>query len=103
MNKLSLNEKYNEFEKSKEKINQKKISSKNKNIGNINEELRFTFNEEIQIIKNGLVKNISECNAKKEKDIIIIVDFNIYKKRDNNEINIHIIDAFLTEIKIILK
>ena len=72
-------------------------------IGKINENFRYTFNEEIQIIKNGIVKNISECNAKKEKDIIIIVDFNIYKKRDNNEINIHIIDAFLTETKIILK
>ena len=103
LNKLSLNEKYNEFEKLKAKIYQKKISSKNKIIGKINENFRYTFNEEIQIIKNGIVKNISECNAKKEKDIIIIVDFNIYKKRDNNEINIHIIDAFLTETKIILK
>jgi len=28
LNKLSLNEKYNEFEKSKAKINQKKISDK---------------------------------------------------------------------------
>ena len=101
LGKLPLKDNFNEFEKVKTKLKRKKLN--NKNIENNIDNSQKTFNYEIQIIKNGIINDISECNAKKEKDIIIIVDFNIYKKRDNNEINIHIIDALLTEIKIILK
>jgi hypothetical protein len=101
LGKLPLKENFNEFEKVKTKLKRKKLN--NKNIENNIDNSQKTFNDEIQIIKNGIINDISECNAKKEKDIIIIVDFNIYKKRENNEINIHIIDAFLTETKIILK
>ena len=100
---LCLKEEYNEFEKSNDKLNKKKLPNKNKIIENNLYNLKNTFNEEIKMINFDIAQDISKCNAKKEKDIIIILDFNIYKKMENNEINIDKIDAFLAQTKIILK
>ena len=100
LGKLPLKENFNEFEKVKAKLKRKKLN--NKNIENNIDNLQKTFNDEIQIIKNGIINDISECNAKKEKDIIIIIDFNIYKKKDNNQVNIDKIEAFLIQTKTIL-
>ena len=61
-----------------------------------------TFNEEIKIINDDIIKDISECNAKEAKDVIILIDFNIYTKSENNEINMDKLDAFISQTKVIL-
>ena len=43
-----------------------------------------TFGDELKTIKNDISKNINECYAKREKDIIILIDFNTYNKKDLN-------------------
>ena len=58
-----------------------------------------TFYEEIQYISKGINNDINECNAKEAKDIIILIDFNIYTNSENKRANI---DAFISQTKIIL-
>ena len=43
-----------------------------------------TFYDEILKIRNNIIKNINECNAQKDKDIIILIDFNNYRKKRQN-------------------
>ena len=87
----------------------RKITKKNLNHYNINNKFvknydnyNNTFNEEIQKIKTDIIKDINECNIKEVKDIIIIIDFNIYTKLENNEINEDKIENFITQAKLIL-
>ena len=57
-----------------------------------------TFEDEISSIKEKIYKNIEECNAKQERDIIILIDFNIYNKKEKNLSNKeNKIDAFFEE------
>ena len=53
----------------------------------------------MEIIKNEILKDISECNAKQAKDILILIDFNIYDQEINNN---NKIDAFIDQTKTIL-
>ena len=39
---------------------------------------RVTFGDEIENIKNNILFDVGKCNAKIEKDIIIIIDLNKY-------------------------
>ena len=75
------------------------------NISEINQSLLFTktFGDEITSIKEKIYQNINECNAKQEKDIIILIDFNVYNKREKNLLtNETKIDAFVEETIVIL-
>ena len=62
-----------------------------------------TFGDELLSIKENIYKDISECNAKQEKDIIILIDFNIYNKIEKNIQSKKLkIDAFAEETITIL-
>ena len=116
---LPIDEKFNEFKTSKNRIFKKKesqshVSVKN-NINNINneegkeseEKTENTFREEMELIKNDILKDISECNAKQSKDIIILIDFNIYDQEsnddNNNNNNNNKVEAFIDQTITILK
>ena len=63
----------------------------------------ITFGKEIEKIKKDILKDIDECNAKKEKDIIILIDFNIYDKSEEKiSTKKYRIDAFIEETILIL-
>ena len=86
--------------KTKIKLKTSKISKKN----SITEEKdktnkNNTFFEEIQIIKKDIIKDINECKSKQTKDVIILIDYNIYTKQENNK---DIINAFIIRTNIIL-
>ena len=63
-----------------------------------------TFGEEIEKIKNNILSDFDECNEKKEKDIIIIIDLNIYSNsgEDNLYSKNYKIDLFIEQTQIIL-
>ena len=81
-----------------------KLGHKRTNNQGKNEYIKMTtFGEEIETIRKDIVYDINECNAKKEKDIIILIDFNIYNKKEKNiYIKSNIIDSFVEETKVIL-
>ena len=101
--KLSLHEKNNLNSKDKEKHKLRKSTLIKKEE---NEEDNFrknkTFYEEIKYINEGINKDINECNDKEAKDIIILIDFNIYTNTENNKTYNDIIDTFISQTKIIL-
>ena len=95
------NEKNKIFNKKSKLNHTRKIShrvEKDKYIGTI------TFGEEIERIKNDIFEDINECNAKQEKDIIILIDFNLYNKYEEKNLYAKSckIDAFIEQTKIIL-
>ena len=103
INKLMSEKIFNQINKKRVSI-KKKFSSKF-SVGNIsinNGNKINTFNEEIQMIKDVIMEDISKCNAKEVKDIIIIIDFNIYTKLGNNEANKDKINSFIVQTKLIL-
>ena len=71
---------------------QKKIFLENKN----------TFKNEFILIENNILNCLGEVNIKENKDIIIIIDFNLYEQEENNKIGNNIIDSFINQTKIIL-
>ena len=46
--------------------------------------ITLTFGEEIKNIEENILENINECKAKREKDILILIDFNIFSKTGEN-------------------
>ena len=75
----------------------RKITEKLKDLNYI------TFGEEIEMIKIDILRDINKCNATKEKDIIILIDFNIYNmKQENNSLKTYKIDAFIEQTIVIL-
>ena len=62
-----------------------------------------SFKKEFVIINNDIMNDLGECNAKQTKDIIIIMDFNIYNPDGKNELFIDKIDAFIDQIISILE
>ena len=96
-----------EYKKSKNKIYIKKNHPSRK-VTNRSEKIQIinsvTFGEEIEIIKNAILQDIRDCNAKEEKDIIILIDFNIYNhKGEENSLNkTYKIDVFIEQTKEIL-
>ena len=103
---LDMEKKLKEYERDKKKVYNKKykLSKKRTIISRNGQDIKIiTFNEEIETIKGDIIRDIDECNAKKEKDILILIDFNIYNKKEKYvNINSNIIDAFIEETKIIL-
>ena len=47
-------------------------------------EAPLTFGQEFQKITEDIIKDISEFTIKQEKDIMILIDFNIYNEKDDN-------------------
>ena len=122
---LKMEKKYNIFilknlhvEKELKEFNKNIIKERNKNIkkrtiykrktSQRSEKTRdinaITFGEEIEMIKSDIIQDINECNAKQEKDIIILIDFNLYNKQgeDNIHANTYKIDVFIEQTIIIL-
>ena len=103
------NEKLMEYENSKRRSTNKKTSHNYEKINSNNDEgkdseekIEITFRDEMDIIKNEILKDISECNAKQAKDIIILIDFNIYDQDLNNNSSNNKVDAFIDQTKNIL-
>ena len=105
LKKLDMEKKMKELE-NKVKINNKKTKKTRKSTGisrNIQDLKIITFEEEIERIKGDIFNDISECNSKQKKDVIVLIDFNIYNTKENNiNIKTNIIDAFIEETNVIL-
>ena len=90
----------NNFYNKKFKIDRKLIyrRRKSKNINSL------TFGKEIENIKNNILFDFKECNEKKAKDVIILIDLNIYNS--TNEDNLYTknykIDSFIEQTQLIL-
>ena len=103
---LNLEKELHEYKKNKDKILNKKTNTgkqNNNKSDKSNDTNIISFGEKIEIIKRTLILDISECNAKQEKDIIILIDFNNYDKNqdylNNKSENI---DLFIDETILIL-
>ena len=85
-------------------INSNKITDNKFNIKeNKEEKIKIIFGKELQEIKGVINQDINECNAKQERDIIILIDFNIYNKKEENlSTKKYKIDAFIEETILIL-
>ena len=93
-----------EYEKYKNRLGKKKINNRNYN----NEEGKDsegknenTIREEMEDIISEISTDINECNAKQSKDIVILIDFNLYLN-DSKNINNSKIDSFIDQTKTIL-
>ena len=104
---LYMDKEIKNYQQNKNKINHKSniIELRNKyNLKKIKENENITFGEEIEIIKGDIIQYINECNAKKEKDIMLLIDFNIYSKDEKNlNSKTSNIDLFIEETIFILK
>ena len=103
---LNIKTEFKKYQTDKNQIfNQKsKIELKHSNMTNkAKEKNNITFKNKIEMIKLDLLRNIEELNAKKEKDIIILIDFNIYNKKEKEiYINSCNIDSIFEETYTIL-
>ena len=90
----------NKFYNKKFKIDRKLIYRRGKS-NNINS---LTFGEEIKNIKKNILFDFKECNEKKTKDVIILIDLNIYNSynEDNLYTKNYKIDSFIEQTQLIL-
>ena len=67
-----------------------------------NEDCTLTFGEELKMIDEKITKDINQFNAKQEKDVMLLIDFNIYSERDGSlSDKINIIDSFIDKSLVI--
>ena len=103
---LNMNKKLKEYNREKNKIYNTKNKFGKTRIDkqeNIKDKHNITFGDKIKLIKLDILQDINECKAKQEKDIIILIDFNIYNiNEENTSINESRIDSFIKESKVIL-
>ena len=99
-----MRQKIMEYEKLKIRSISRKHSQNKIDIDeSANKKSRTTFKQEMEIIKNEILTELSGCNAKQAKDIIIIIDFNQYNEnQNNNNIISNKIDSFIDQTKTIL-
>ena len=103
---LIMEKELREYQRNKKKVpikninKSKKVSDteqKDENISNI------TFAGKIEEINNDIIQDINECNSTQEKDILILIDLNLYNKQEDG---IHSkrykIDAFIDQTILIL-
>ena len=64
----------------------------------------ITFGEKFKKIKKIIAHDIKDCNIKDEKEILILIDLNIYNTKldDNLYEKTYIIDSFIEQTKLIL-
>ena len=84
--------KIHSFSKKLSKILKLQDIKKNKN----------TFQKEMDFINKDIIKALEECNAKQKKDIVFIIDFNMYNKEQNIKYHNDKIDSFVDQIRMIL-
>ena len=103
---LNMNKKLKEYNREKNKIYITKNKFRKTRIDkqeNIKDKHNITFGDKIKLIKLDILQDINECKAKQEKDIIILIDFNIYNiNEETTSINESRIDSFIEESKVIL-
>ena len=106
LKKLYMEKEIKEYKKNKyKKYNKKfrigrKSTSRTEKPQDIN---AVTFGQEIENIKTDIIEDINECNEKQEKDILILIDFNIYNNQDDNLFTkTYKIDTFVEQTIIIL-
>ena len=101
----AMKEKIKEYGRNKMHQYNKKLSQivKNNNF-NKRESIKYqnTFKKEMMIIKENLEEEIGEYNINQTKDIIIIIDFNMYNQELNNINNTDKIDSFIDQTITIL-
>ena len=84
---LDMEKEMKEYKRNKNRINNKKfkIGRKRTNRSIIYQGINtITFGEEMGEIEQFILENIRECNSKKEKDILILIDFNNYNNQEEN-------------------
>ena len=106
LKKLNLNTEIKRYKTDQNKNHDKTLKIVHKTT-NRSEKLQYknnkTFGEEIEVIETDILEDISQCNSKQEKDIIILIDLNIYNKKDENLLTKSSkIDTFIEETIIIL-
>ena len=102
---LNMGKELSEHYKEIKKIisNNKKNTLNKKNENNFINVDNISFGEEIKNIDKDIIKDINECNSKQEKDIIILIDFNIYEKKEENIYDkLGNIDSFIDQTLLIL-
>ena len=93
--------KYNKNTKNKKFI--RKLFRKNTIRVQKHQDNQKKFGEEIEIIKEYILQDINKYNAKKERDIVVLIDFNIYDKQDEEIFNkSYKIDNFIEQTMAIL-
>jgi hypothetical protein len=102
---LPIKQKLIEYEKYRNRLGKKSnnnFRNNNNEEGKDSEEKNeTTFKDEMENIINEISIDINECNAKQSKDIVILIDFNLYLN-DSNNINNSKIDSFIDQTKTIL-
>ena len=104
LNHLNMNKELKDFKKNKIIDNKRiKIRHSTNKSSKFQDSDTLTFGKKIDLIETDIIQDISECNAKKEKDIIILIDFNIYHTKVGNLNSKTIkIDAFIEQALVIL-
>ena len=69
------------------------------NIDNNNIKENISFDNVLKVIKDDIIQDINEFNYKKAKDIVILIDFNVYFKTDNSDDKIQ---SFILNTKTII-
>ena len=103
---LNMEKELADYQRNKNKLFTKKINNTHKNSNRSKKENdinKITFGEKIKEINEEIIQDINEFDIKQEKDILILIDLNIYNKK---EYYIHSIedklDAFIDQTLIIL-
>jgi len=98
---LYMEKEMKEYSKNKNKFYDKKLkmfkkySNRSLKGKDLNAE---TFGKKIEDIKSKILENINKFEIKKEKDILILIDFNLYSNHEDNlYIKTYRIDAFIDE------
>ena len=106
LKKLNMEKELREYKRNKNILYKKKINNGKKNSIRTKKECiinNITFGEKIDEIKNEIIQDIGECNNKQEKDILILIDLNLYnKKEEGTHSKEYKIEAFIDQTILIL-
>ena len=96
-----------EYQRNKNELYTTKINNGKKYLIRLEYEKKIqgTFGENIEEIKKVILQDISICNDINERDIFILIDFNIYNNREGDNLYIKTlkIESFIEQTKQILK
>ena len=105
LNNLSLEQEMKELKKHRNNLKRNTLRKFRNSLAKVNKIKGPTFKEEIEKIKNDITNDINECDEKQKKDILILIDFNLYNKNSISNLSdqTNKIDSFIEETNIILK
>ena len=96
-----------EYQRNKNELYTTKINNGKKYLIRLEYEKKIqgTFGENIEEIKKVILQDISICNDINERDIFILIDFNLYNNREGDNLYIKTlkIESFIEQTKQILK